>query len=57
MGPISCSWGFVAVIMSWAVNKSVGWAIFHFFVGFFYVPYWLIRYTSFIDYVTQWVVR
>lgn len=29
----------VAVIFSWALNHSVGWAIFHFFCGWLYVLY------------------
>jgi hypothetical protein len=29
----------VAVILSWALNHSVGWAIIHFLLGWFYVGY------------------
>jgi len=29
----------IAVIFSWALNHSVGWAIFHFFCGWLYVLY------------------
>ena len=28
-----------AAWMSWVVNKSIGWALVHFFCGFFYVLY------------------
>jgi hypothetical protein len=29
----------VAAAMSWVVNKSIGWAVVHFFCGVFYVLY------------------
>ena len=32
----------VAVIISWALNHSFGWAVFHFFCGWIYVGYALI---------------
>lgn len=54
---VSYTWGLLAVLMSWAINKSIWWAIFHFVVAFFYVPYWLIRYSSLIDGIKQWVVK
>lgn len=31
--------GAVAAIMSWTVNKSIGWSVVHFFCGLFYVLY------------------
>jgi hypothetical protein len=32
----------LAVIISWALNHSTGWAIFHFFCGWLYVLYAVI---------------
>ncbi|MCL2509125.1 MAG: hypothetical protein FWF05_08120 [Oscillospiraceae bacterium] len=37
-------WSFssvTAVILSFLVNRSIGWAIVHFFLGWIYVIYWL----------------
>jgi predicted acylesterase/phospholipase RssA len=31
--------GFVAVLLSWHANHSVGWAVLHFFCSWFYVLY------------------
>lgn len=46
----------VAILMSWSVNHSVWWAILHSIVSFIYVPYWLVKYTSLVDWISQWVV-
>lgn len=32
----------ISTVLSWALNHSVGWAIFHFFCGWFYVLYALL---------------
>lgn len=34
--------GPLAAIISYAINKSVGWAIFHWLVGFVYIVYAII---------------
>jgi hypothetical protein len=34
--------GVVAAALSWMVNKSFLWGVFHFICGSFYVVYWLI---------------
>ncbi len=34
----------LAVLASWSVNHSIGWAILHFFFNWFYVIYYLIKY-------------
>ena len=34
----------IAVIASWSVNQSVGWAILHGIFGWFYVIYHLFKY-------------
>ena len=34
----------IAVIASWTVNHSIGWAILHGILGWFYVIYYLIAY-------------
>jgi len=34
----------LAVILSWSINHSVGYAILHFFCSWFYVIYWLFIY-------------
>ncbi len=36
--------GLLAVMLSWAVNHSILWAILHFFCSWFYVIYYLIAY-------------
>jgi hypothetical protein len=43
----------VAVFVSWKLNASVGWAIFHFFASWIYVIYALLfRFAE----VRQWFV-
>lgn len=32
----------LAVIVSWTVNKSIGWAIIHGFFGWLYLAYYLL---------------
>lgn len=32
----------IAVALSWGANKSILWAIFHGFLGWFYVIYYLL---------------
>ena len=40
---ISVSGGSIfAVILSWALNHSIGWAILHFLFGWFYIIYALL---------------
>ena len=34
----------IAVLISWSMWKSVGWAILHGILGWFYVIYYLITY-------------
>ncbi len=34
----------LAIVMSWTLNKSVLWAIFHGILGWIYVIYYIIRY-------------
>lgn len=36
--------GILAIICSWSVNHSVGWAILHLFCSWFYVIYWAISF-------------
>jgi hypothetical protein len=35
----------LAVILSWTVNKSILWCIAHAFCGWFYVIYYLVKYS------------
>ena len=40
---VSLSLGsFLAVCLSWGVNHSIGWAIFHFFCSWWYVLYYFL---------------
>lgn len=51
---ISCGWGLGTVLaagMSYHVNASIGWAIFHFLCGWFYVGYYLLVHTGFLEYL------
>ncbi len=34
----------LAIVMSWALNKSIIWAIVHGLLGWIYVIYYIIRY-------------
>ena len=34
----------IAVLCSWSVNHSIGWAILHAIFSWFYVIYWAIKY-------------
>jgi len=47
--------GIIAVVLSWIVNHSVGWAILHFFCSWIYVIYWLIAKTRFYDWLVSLV--
>lgn len=35
--------GVIAAICSWLINHSVGYAILHFFCGWFYVVWYLLK--------------
>jgi hypothetical protein len=48
------SW--IAVCLSYAINESILWSIFHAICGWLYVVYWLFSYTTFKDWILQWVV-
>lgn len=37
----------IAVLCSWSVNHSIGWAVAHFACGWFYVIYYLLEYAKF----------
>jgi len=39
---LSLIWTIMAVAISWATNKSIGWAIFHGLCGIIYIIYWAI---------------
>lgn len=40
---LSLGWGnLIAVLISWKLYSSVGWAILHGLLGFIYVIYWAI---------------
>lgn len=49
--------GVIAVILSFTISKSVLWCFFHYFCGWLYVMYWLLRYTGVCEYINQFVVR
>ncbi len=34
----------LAIVMSWTLNKSVIWAIFHGLIGWIYVIYYILKY-------------
>jgi hypothetical protein len=50
-------WGVLSVVLSWTVNKSILWAMFHFFCGGFYAIYWLIVYTGLMDSIKEMCLR
>ena len=43
--------GLIAAVLSWTVNKSVGWAILHYILGIFYIIYWIFKYSG----AEEWV--
>lgn len=49
--------GYIAMLLSWSVNKSVGWAILHTMFGPPYILYWLIKYTALCEWINTWVVQ
>jgi hypothetical protein len=34
----------LAIVMSWTLNKSIIWAIFHGLIGWIYVIYYILKY-------------
>lgn len=36
--------GVLALLISWSANHSIGWAILHGILGWFYVVYYVIKY-------------
>ncbi len=47
--------GIIAVLMSYSVNKSLGWAVLHFLCSWMYVVYWLLNYTGICEWVNSFV--
>lgn len=45
----------LAVVLSWIVNKSILWAILHFFCSWIYVIYWAIVKTQFYSWLQSLV--
>jgi hypothetical protein len=39
---LSLLWTIIAIAISWATNKSIGWAIFHSMCGIIYIIYWAL---------------
>ena len=50
---LGCSGCIIASILSWIVNKSIGWAIVHFFCSWFYVVYWAFAKTRLYDWLVS----
>jgi hypothetical protein len=48
-----CLGCFVAAFLSWIANKSILWAILHFFVGWLYVVYWFIFRSPLYDWLSK----
>lgn len=48
--------GVIAIALSYAINKSIFFAILHMFCGWVYVLYWLFTYTDFMNWINSWVV-
>ena len=47
----------IAVLLSYSVNSSILWAIFHFFLGWIYVVYWAIEYTDLLNWIRGLIVK
>lgn len=46
----------LAVVLSYAINKSIWWCLLHFIMGWLYVVYWLFEYTAIDVWIGQWIV-
>lgn len=46
----------VAIALSYAINKSIFFALLHMFCGWIYVLYWLFTYTDINAWINSWVV-
>lgn len=49
--------GILAAVLSWIVNQSVLWAIFHFLCSWIYVIYWILVKTHAYAWLQSLVVR
>lgn len=47
--------GILAVVLSWATNKSVLWCLMHWICGWFYVVYWAFRYGNLEQHIKNWI--
>jgi hypothetical protein len=47
--------GMVGFILSWTVNHSFWWGVFHFIVAGIYIPYWLIVYSPLCKVIAEWI--
>ena len=48
--------GAIAMMMSYALNQSIFFAIVHMLLGWMYVIYWLFTYTEIREWIMQWAV-
>ena len=46
---------YVAFVLSWVISHSIWWGILHFFLGWFYVVYWLIKYSEVEAMLEMWM--
>lgn len=53
LGTLNLIFMMTASIMSWTINKSVLWCIFHAMVSVIYIPYWLIKYYHIADRILE----
>lgn len=49
-------WNFLALCLSYSVNKSILWCLLHAICGAFYVAYWLFSYTDIANWINGFVV-
>ena len=56
-GAMSTLWTLGAIILSWSVNHSIFWCIVHAICGWFYVLYWIFKYSNIIQYIEQTLLK
>ncbi len=47
------SW--VALVLSFVVNKSIWWGLLHMLLGWIYVIYWVIKYSKVEELIKGWM--
>ena len=52
---LGVSVGMTAGCLSWNLNHSILWAIFHFFFGYLYIPYFFLEDTGMYNHIISFL--